>query len=353
MIHHQAKLKGAGQMLSRLMFPALAALVLPLSGCLTMPPMLGGEVAASAPDAATGPEVGPVQMASGFNPILLDVIEEARRVAIYTQMNHIGDPQNAQLLFPVEVAATLGLTNSQMNRRFMDALLATKRFKVLDDGPTGGVQEGSRQRWGREMADIVVDCQVTDARQEIIDINPYRKVRTQVKVSVHMINRRNGENLFDGDVAVDGVWGDLQGEGTLLAPNVSLQSTDMQRQLGNDYERALTRAFTLAVERIDQLVRPVGRVTFADTAGLSMFGGIQQGFQGGDDIVVFRAHKRRLADGREVVFRIEALAEARCHGVGSSVSQCDLRRLRSAGEQIKDGDYTVLSDASAQAVRRR
>ena len=319
------------------------------AGCLTLP----GKPAAD-PNAKPEQRIveGPIRMAEGFNPILLEIIDEARRVRIYTQMNHIGDPQNDQLLFPARVSRQLGLTNSQMNRRFMDALLRTQRFEVFDPRYTGGVQGAARQKWGRERADIVVDCQVVDARQEIIDISPYRKIRTQVKISVHMINRRTGANLFDGDVAVEGSWGDVQGEGTMLAPNVSLQSAEVQSSLGGDYERALTKAFEEAVERIEQLVRPVGRVTYADARGLSMFGGIQHGFQGGDEVIVFRAHKRPMKDGHQRVFRIEPLAVARCDGVGSDITQCDLLRIE-PGAKPRDGDYTVLSDHSAASVRRR
>lgn len=320
-----------------------------LAGCLTLPGMPAADPNAKP---VRHIEEGPIRMSEGFNPILLDIIDDARRVRIYTQMNHIGDPQNDQLLFPAAVTEQLGLTNSQMNRRLMDALLRTQRFEVLDPDYTGGTQGGARQKWGRERADIVVDCQVVDARQEIIDISPYRKIRTEVKLSVHMINRRTGANLFDGDVSVEGSWGDVQGEGTMLAPNVSLESPAIQQSLGGDYERALSKAFEEAVERIEELVRPVGRVTYADARGLSMFGGIQHGFQGGDEVIVFRAHKRRMPDGHQRVFRIEPLAVARCDGVGSDITQCDLTRIE-PGASPRDGDYTVLSDQSAASVRRR
>ena len=134
-----------------------------LAGCLTLPGMPAADPNAKP---VRHIEEGPIRMSEGFNPILLDIIDDARRVRIYTQMNHIGDPQNDQLLFPAAVTEQLGLTNSQMNRRLMDALLRTQRFEVLDPDYTGGTQGGARQKWGRERADIVVDCQVVDARQE-------------------------------------------------------------------------------------------------------------------------------------------------------------------------------------------
>lgn len=289
-----------------------------------------------------------VTMESGFNSIMLGIIDEGRRVRIYTQMNHIGDPQNDQLLLP---ARSLKITDKQMNRRFMDLLLRTKRFNVFDDEYTV-VRDEAIQQWGPEEADIVVDCLVTDARQEVINIRPYRKVRTQVKVSVQMKNVLTGENLFDGDVAVEGIYGDVQGEGTLVPPNVSLESQAMQTSLGADYERALTKAFDEAVERIDQIMRPVGRVTVVTGRNLNMFGGIQHGFQGGDEIIVFRAHRRIMPDGQNRIVGVQPIACARCDGVGSDVSNCTLLQIE-PGEQPVDGDYSVLTEKSARGIRRR
>lgn len=292
-----------------------------------------------------------IQMPSGFNTRLMDIIDEGRRVKIYTQMNHIGNPQNDQLLFPASVARQIGVTNTQMNRRFMDLLLRTRRFEVMDDGTTV-VRDGAFQSWGNDEVDIVVDCLVTDARQEVINIRPYRKVRTQVKISVQMKDVLTGKILFDGDAAVDGVWGDVQGEGTMIPPNVAMNTTDMQQSMGNDYERALTRAFEQAVERIDRLIRPVGRVTVTGGGHFSMFGGIQHGFQGGDDVVVFRAHRKLTADGYNRVVGVMPIALARCNGVGSDISTCTLIR-REPGEQLRDTDYTVLTDKSANGIRKR
>ncbi len=291
-----------------------------------------------------------ITMPSGFNTIMLKIIDEGRRVRIYSQMNHIGDPQNDQLLFPASVAKKLGVTNTQMNRRFMDSMLRIKRFDVLDVGYSI-VMDGARQQWGPDEADIVVDCMVTEARQEVISIRPYRKVRTQVKISVQMKNVLNGQNLFDGDAAVEGVWGDVQGEGTMLPPNVSMKSEAVQTSLGGDYERALTKAFDKAVERIDKIMRPVGSVTVVSGKSVNMFGGIQHGFQGGDEIVVFRAHRRVMSDGHERIVGVQPIASARCNGVGSDISHCILLQTE-PGEQAVEGDYSVLTEKSAQGIRR-
>ncbi|BBO86014.1 hypothetical protein DSCO28_65800 [Desulfosarcina ovata subsp. sediminis] len=282
---------------------------------------------------------------------MLDIIDKGRRVRIYTQMNDIGDPKNNQLLFPAKVASKLNLTTKQMHRRLIDLLLRVKRFEVYDPDYTV-VQDKAYQQWGPEEADIRIDCLVTDARQKVIDIRPYRKVRTQVKVSLHMVNVLTGAILFDSDVAVEGVWGDVQGQGTLIPPNVPLESESVQTSLGGDYERALTKAFDAAVERIDQIMRPVGRVTFVAGNSISMFGGIQHGFQGGDEIVVFRAHRKDMGDGYERLIGVQPIARARCDGVGSDLSQCTVLRIEPS-QQPMDGDYAVLTDESARGMRNR
>lgn len=294
----------------------------------------------------------PIQMPSGFNPKILDIMDEGGRVWIYTQMNHIGDPQNDQLLFPAAICKQIGVTNTQMNRDFMDLLVRTQRFEVWDDNSTV-VRDRPDQIWGDEDMNFVVDCMVTDARQEIISIRPYRKVRTQVHISIQMKDAQTGKIILDGDAAVDGVWGDVQGEGTMIPPNVDMKTADIQQSMGNDYKRALTRAFERAVERIERLIRPVGRVTIITDAGhFSMFGGIQHGFQGGDEVVVFRAYRKLTAEGYNRVVGVMPIARARCHGVGSDISTCTLIRTK-PGEQLLDTDYTVLTDESANGIRRR
>lgn len=322
------------------------ALAAGLSGCVNQ------QVKPSNPyDKPTVAKVtAPIRMPSGFNPDILELVEDGRLIRIYTQMDHIGDPSNAQLLFPVKVAQQLGLTNSQINRRFGDALRATRRFTIFDAEYTV-VQNQSQQRYRKEDADIVVSGQVVEARQHVVDISPYRKVLTNVKLSVRMINRLTGESLFDGAVAVDGSWGNSTGEGTMLSPSTNLQNPDFQSQVGADYEKALTRALDAAVERIVEVARPMARITHVEGDSVSIFGGSRSGFMADDEIVVVRPFTRRMPDGKEKVFRTQAVAVARCEGVGTDVSQCELIR-QVPGLTPKDGDFAVLSDSSTHRVRR-
>lgn len=325
---------------------ALALLATSLGGCLSQ--AVKTDPYAKDPIARVE---APIRMSSGFSPELVELMEDGRLIRIYTQMNHIGDPSSEQLLFPPRVAQQLGLTNKQMNRRFGDILRATRRFTVFDADYTV-VQNQSQQRFKQEDADIVVDCQVVEARQRVLDVAPYRKVLTTVKLSVRMVNRLTGESLFDGDVAVEGTWGQSTGEGTLLAPGATINGIDMQQQIGADYEQALTKALNEAADRIIDVIRPIGRITFADKEAISMFGGSRNGFMSRDEIVVFRTFTRKMPDGKDKIFRTQAIAVARCDGVGTETSQCDIIRL-APGLTPKDGDFAVLSDESARRVRRK
>jgi hypothetical protein len=321
----------------------LLLLALLLAGCATAPP---------SPDVA--PEVkilrAPVRMPSGVDFNRLQVVAQARLIRVYTQMTGIGDTQNDQLLFPPAVAQQLNLTNRQVNRQFMDMILQSRRFEVFDDSTTV-IRDGARQTYDGQRMDITIDGEVVGATQEIIDMAPYRKASTTVRLSVQMKDVLSGEELFPAGVSVTGEWGMVSGEGTLLAPGVSLSSPEMQTSLGNDYGHALERALADAVARIGQVLRPVGRVTFTNSSSIDMLGGSRHGFQSGDSVVVFRTDTSMI-DGREVITRVDPVAVARCDGVGTDTSHCELTQL-DPQDSPKVGDYTVLTDTSATDVRQQ
>jgi hypothetical protein len=124
----------------------------------------------------------------------------------------------------------------------------------------------------------------------------------------------------------------------------------MQVSLANDYQRALDKALTQTVARIGQVLRPLGRVTFADDQTVGMIGGSRHGFQGGDTLVIFHIDMTQLGE-RQVISRTQPLAVAQCDGVGTETSQCDLT-LVDTRYHIAVGDYAVLSDRSASGVRQ-
>jgi hypothetical protein len=227
-------------------------------------------------------------------------------------------------------------------------ILATRRFQVFDDSTTV-VRDGASQTLDGKLMDITIDGQVVGSTQEIIEISPYRKARTAVRLSVQMKDVLSGEQLFPAGVSVNGEWGMAQGEGTLLPPSASTSSPEMQVSLANDYQRALDKALTQAVFRIGQVLRPLGRVTFADQQTVSMIGGSRHGFQGGDTLIIFHVDMAQMGE-RQVIAHTQPLAVAHCDGVGTESSQCDLT-LVDTRFHVAVGDYAVLSDRSATGVR--
>jgi hypothetical protein len=312
--------------------------------------LAAGAAAAANPDAAKPVKIarGPVRMPSGVDFSRMQLVNEARLIRVYTQMTGVGDSSDDKLLFSRDVAKNINLTNRQVNRRFMDMILATRRFQVFDDSTTV-VRDGASQSLDGKLMDITIDGQVVGSTQEIIEISPYRKARTAVRLSVQLKDVVSGEQLFPAGVSVNGEWGMAQGEGTLLPPSASTASPEMQVSLANDYQRALDKALTQAVLRIGQVLRPLGRVTFADEQTVSIIGGSRHGFQWGDTLVIFHVDMTQLGE-RQVIAHTQPLAVAHCDGVGTESSQCDLT-LVDTRFHIAVGDYAVLSDRSATGVR--
>jgi hypothetical protein len=308
--------------------------------------------AKTAPDPNAAAQIkiirGPIRMPAGVDLGRLQLVDEARLIRVYTQMVGVGDPSDEKLLFPSSVAAKVHLTNRLMNRRFMDMILASRRFQVFDDSTTV-VRENAFQTLDGKSMDIIIDGQVVGATQDLMDIAPYRKARTEVRLSVQMKDVMSGEQLFPAGVSVNGAWGMASGEGTMLAPNVPVSSPETQLSLANDYERALEKALAEAVERIGQVLRPFGRVLSADATTVGIVGGSRHGFQSGDTLVLFHAETTQLGE-RQVISKTQPLAVVHCDGVGTETSQCDLTQV-DPRFQVKPGDYAVLSDSSAMGVR--
>jgi len=94
----------------------------------------------------------------------------------------------------------------------------------------------------------------------------------------------------------------------------------------------------------------MGKVVSVDGDQIGMLGGQAHGFQGKDEVVVFRATTIRLPTGKEEFASTRPVAVARCDGAGTRTSQCVVIR-RAPGMTIQNGDYTVLSDFSANNTR--
>jgi hypothetical protein len=123
----------------------------------------------------------------------------------------------------------------------------------------------------------------------------------------------------------------------------------VQRRLGVDYERAMQRAFDRLAARIDAELRPMGKVVGVDGDGISIIGGTRNGLQRGDELVVFSAQLQKIGPRNEFI-NVRPLAALRCNGVGQATSQCDVIR-RNPKQDVKVGDYVVLTDHSASGAR--
>lgn len=308
-----------------------------VAGCKTKP--VASPHAAVTEDKAVR---GSIRMPAGVDYSRARLIAENRRIKLYAELIGMGDPANEKLLFPARVAQDIGVTPVQMRRRFMDTVAKSRRFELYDSTSTVTA----------EASDIVVDGMFTGTTQDIQQIEGGVRVAvTRVRLSLQMKDRYSGKLLFPAPVEVVGQTGRSTGDRTVIGPNESVQSADVQRRLGQDYEKAMQRAFDDAAKRIDAVLRPMGRVLAVDGNQMGIVGGSTHGLQGNDEMVVFRATTTKL--GETTVFATtRPVAVVRCDGVGTETSQCTVFRLTTdpALDPRKD-DYLVLSDFSATGIR--
>lgn len=285
---------------------------------------------------------GRIQMPSQASLSRVRTLEQGRMTTIYCQMTGIGDTAaDNKVLFPQRMQAAVGITNRQANRRFMDMLLGTRRFKVYDDSSTVL----------REKSDIVIDGMVTFAHQEIISADSIRKIRTTVQLSVQMKDVMTGENLFPGGLNVTGDYGMTQGEGTPLLPRDNVNDPAIQNKAAADYQRALEKAFAEVTRRVGEVLRPMGKVLSVDETSVSVHGGFIHGFQSNDELVIFRGEVGRVGGGDKFI-RTRPVAVVRCDGTGDETSQCDIIHLDpKLNPQV--GDYAILSDLSINQHPRK
>jgi hypothetical protein len=315
----------------------LAALTLALAGCKTAPTQ-------PAPDRNAPPvqkvTLGPIKMPPGVDYARARLIADNRRTKVYTELVGIGDPSNEKLLFPARVAQEIGVTPVQMRRRFMDTVSKSKRFEIYDSGSSVTA----------EASDIVIDGQFTGSTQDIQTIEGGVRVAvTRVRLSLQMKDRYSGKLLFPAAVEVVGQTGRSTGDRAVIAPSDRLDSLDVQRRLGQDYERAMQRAFDDAARRVEAVLRPMGRVLALDGEQMGLVGGSIHGLQSGDELVIFRATIAKVGE-TQVFSTMRPVAVVRCDGVGTETSQCTLIR-RDPAVHPQQGDYAVLTDFSATGVR--
>lgn len=316
----------------------LAGATLLLAACKTSPP------AAPSPHAAdtTRVQTGSIRMPGGADLGRARLIAENRRMRIYTELVGIGDPANEKLLFTPAVAAAIGATPRQLQRRFLDTVAASRRFELYDASSTVTL----------EASDLVIDGQFTETQQQIQTIEGGVRVAvTRVRLSLQLKDRPTGKLLFPAPVEVVGQTGRVTGDRTVLAPSDRVENPEVQRRLGVDYANAMQRAFDDAAKRIDDVLRPMSRVLAVDGEQIGMVGGSTHGLQSDDELVIFRATTAKLGSS-EVFASTRPVAVVRCDGVGTEQSQCRVIR-RDPALTPAVGDYAILSDVSAQRTRAK
>ncbi len=318
------------------------ALAFTLAGCQTQP---------KAPDANAKPELvateGGVRMPAGADLTRIRLAERGEKTKVYTQVRGMGDPSNEKLLFPAAVAREIGVTPVQVQRRFLDTIAKTRRFETFDSSTSVTA----------EATDYVVDAMFTGTTQELRRIEGGVRVSvTRVRLSARVIARYQDadnprastpETAFEMEVV--GETGGSTGDRVTLLASENENGAAVQKRLGIDYERAMQRAFDELSRRVDLALRPMGKVLGVNGDSISVVGGLRNGLQGGDELVIFRARTARIGKRDELINTIPVVA-VRCDGVGSATSQCEVVR-RDARYKPQVGDFAILTDHSATKTR--
>ncbi len=324
-----------------LSFPVLAlATTMVLSGCksTTVPAQ---KPQANAPPAAPTVPIGPITMPAGVDFTRASLVAENRRTKIYTTLRWIGDRRTGKLLLPPEITQAMGLTAGQLERRFLDTVSRSRRFEIYD--ASGTLTE--------DATDFLVDGQFTGVSQDVQNLEGGVRVAvTRVRLSLQLKERFSGKLLFPAAVEVVGQTGRSTGDRVVLGPLDKPSDPEVQKRLARDYERALQRAFDDAAARLEQVLKPMAKVLAIDGEQVGLVGGSTHGLQRGDELVVFRATTTKVGDS-EVFATTRPIAVIRCDGVGTETSQCTTIRRAGTGEQVRAGDFAILTDQSAKGLR--
>jgi hypothetical protein len=321
---------------ARLLVGVVGAVFL-VAGCKTKPPVK--------PDANAAPEravsVGAILMPGGVEYSRAKLVTEVRKLKVYSVLRGIGNRDNEKLLFSPEMARALNLTAEQMQGRFKTTVSRGKRFEVYDASSSVTA----------EASDIIVDGLFTSATQEIQTIEGGVRVSvTRVRLQLEMKDRYTGQPLFPVPVEVVGQTGRSTGDRVVLAPAETTANPDVQKRLALDYERAMQRAFDLAAGKIEEILRPMGRVTEAEGNQVALTGGLTNGLQRDDQMVIFRASTRKAGE-TEIFGLMRPIVAVQCDSVGEKQSQCTVIRKADANAKAQPGDYAVLTDKSASDPR--
>ena len=282
-------------------------------------------------------------MPQGADLKRLDLLDEGKRVAVYTSVAGVDDDERSPAKLPVPMRKLVTMSNEQLRRIFSDIVIDSRRFTVFD----------SRAAVTADYSTIMIDMQVTDASQRWVNAEPTRRrALTQVDVSVKMKDLYTGEDLFGFSAAASGTVGMVSGDGTLLTSADDVNGSEIRESLAADYTTALKRALMAAEERIEFRLRPMGRVLSVRDCNVNILAGSQSGLQPKDELVVFRASRIKLGE-RTLLDQIEPLALIACtSGVGTETSLCAIVETAGSTRPVA-GDYVIITDKSLKRSREK
>lgn len=285
---------------------------------------------------------GPITMQPGVDLQRLQLLDENRRMAVYTAVTEIDAAAADKRRLPQAMASLVDLTHDQLLRMFSDAIKGGKRFAVFDYKAT----------LTNEYSNALVDLKVTSAKQDFLQIEPGRRVvKSTVVVSLNLTDMLTGEDLLGDAYVVEGLTGVVSGARLVLTSADDQQSQDVRTRLGNDYVDALKSAFYRIRLELESKLRPLAKVLSIDGCDVGLAGGQKHGFQDGDELVVFRPQTTELG-GKKVLAATKPIALLKCAGVGTESSQCTVTQLV-AGLKPSKEDYAVITTASLQRPRER
>lgn len=223
------------------------------------------------------------------------------------------------------------ITVGNLQQMLLDKVKGTGRFDVYNMDSTGVMDQSS----------IVVEGRVVRATQHIENLIVARKAITRVGFSVNIIETDTGKVLRARTFT--GAYGDQPGKGTVVTSDSELRSPTMQDSLYKDYDHAMQDALEDVAVYLESRYRPVGRITEVLGDSVAIDGGEIHGFDGGDEVVVFRT-KFSVQNGERVPGIMIGLARAACPTVGERTSTCRIAK-KAAGATVQVGDWVVLADA--------
>lgn len=224
------------------------------------------------------------------------------------------------------------VTIDNFRQLLLDRIKETGRFDVYNHDSTGVMDKTS----------IVVEGRIVRATQHIENLVVARKAITRVGLSINITETDSGQVLRAKTFT--GHYGDKPGEGAVFVSDTALKDPQVQEALYKDYDRALNDALDDASGYLEAKYRAVGKVTEKAGNVFVMAGGEQHGFNGGDEVVLFRTRFTKQNDER-VPGIMTGLARAVCSSVNEQTSTCKIVKMGNQGD-VQPGDYAVVANES-------